>query len=211
MDKARWRHAVWRAGGIVLFALAPLGLSAGQSEWPSLRGPNHDGSASPGSRFGRTAGSLAVRWRAKLGSGYSGVAIASGRAVTMFSGRPPGRRRCLRRGHWSAGVAHRDRPYAQRPRTVRSTAPSRHPPSPTDVCSRSAHAVNWSPWSWPRGRLLWRADLVAREGARQPDYGFASSPIVVGRRPGSGDRRRQGTRGSRVRPRHRCAALDCGR
>ena len=96
MDKARRRHAAWRAGGIVLFALAPLGLSAGQTEWPSLRGPNHDGSASPGSRFGRTAGSLTVRWRAKIGSGYSGVAIASGRAVTMFSdGR--GRRHCLRR------------------------------------------------------------------------------------------------------------------
>jgi hypothetical protein len=60
-------------------------LPAAESAWPSLRGPNYDGSATAGTRFGGSEGRLAVRWRAKIGSGYSGVAIAASRAVTMFS------------------------------------------------------------------------------------------------------------------------------
>ncbi|MET0214817.1 MAG: PQQ-binding-like beta-propeller repeat protein [Vicinamibacterales bacterium] len=178
MDKARRRHAAWRAGGIVLFALAPLGLSAGQTEWPSLRGPNHDGSASPGSRFGRTAGSLTVRWRAKLGSGYSGVVIASGRAVTMFSD-----------GRQDVAVAFDVGTGQQAWRIeIGPTLNGRDgsfdgPISTPAIADGRVFALG------PRGqlvavelatgRLLWRADLVAREGARQPDYGFASSPIVV--------------------------------
>jgi hypothetical protein len=33
----------------------------------------------------RMPGAPAVRWRARLGSGYSGVVVSGGRAVTMFS------------------------------------------------------------------------------------------------------------------------------
>src|SRR5688572_9465483 len=66
-----------------------LGLActapASADEWPGLRGPNHDGSAARGSRFGAGSGAPVVRWRAGLGSGYSGVAVSGGRAVTMFA------------------------------------------------------------------------------------------------------------------------------
>ena len=57
---------------------------ASDQEWPGLRGPHHDGGAS--GRLEATEGAgFAVAWRAALGSGYSSVAVAGGRAVTLFS------------------------------------------------------------------------------------------------------------------------------
>jgi PQQ-like domain len=176
MDKARRRLAAWWTGGIVLLALAPPGLGAAQSEWPSLRGPNHDGSASLGSRG--TAGSLAVRWRAKLGSGYSGVAIASGRAVTMFS---DGRQDIAIAFDVSTG---QEAWRIEIGPTLKGRDGSFDGPISTPAIA-DGHVFALGPRGQlvavelASGRLLWRADLVAREGARQPDYGFASSPIVV--------------------------------
>ena len=68
--------------GVLAFACA---VPVAADDWPGLRGPNHDGSARRGSRFGAGPGTPVVRWRARLGSGYSGVAVSGGRAVTMFS------------------------------------------------------------------------------------------------------------------------------
>jgi len=119
-----------------------------------------------------------VRWRAKLGSGYSGVAIASRRAVTMFS---DGRRDVavafdVDTGQEAWRVEIGD--------TLKGRDGSFDGPISTPAIGDGrvfalvprGHLVAVD---LATGRLLWRADLVAREGARKPDYGFASSPIVI--------------------------------
>jgi enterochelin esterase-like enzyme/outer membrane protein assembly factor BamB len=53
-------------------------------EWPSLRGPEYDGT-SQGGNFANENGKLNVRWKTTIGAGYSGVTIVKGKAVTMFS------------------------------------------------------------------------------------------------------------------------------
>ncbi|HSD28051.1 MAG TPA: hypothetical protein VLL75_12160, partial [Vicinamibacteria bacterium] len=68
--------------------LALIGLGASTAldagDWPGLRGPAHDGTAS--ARLSDEEGSgFDVAWRRPLGSGYSSVAVAEGRAVTLFS------------------------------------------------------------------------------------------------------------------------------
>ncbi len=57
---------------------------ADSSDWPSLRGPRHDGAAHATLDASEGAG-FAVAWRTALGAGYSAVAVAEGRAVTLFS------------------------------------------------------------------------------------------------------------------------------
>jgi enterochelin esterase-like enzyme/outer membrane protein assembly factor BamB len=177
MDQTRRPHSQWPAG-IVLLALAALGLRAEEREWPSLRGPNHDGSAAIGSRFASSAGSFAVRWRAKIGSGYSGVAIASGRAVTMFS---DGRNDVIAAFDLDSG---RDAWRVEIADTLKGRNGSFDGPLSTPAIADGrvfalgprGHMVAVELAS---GRLLWRADLVAREDARTPEHGFVSSPIVV--------------------------------
>src|SRR5512141_218232 len=55
-------------------------------EWSGLRGPGFDGAARDAQLFPAASKSgLAVGWKTDLGSGYSGLAVASGRVITMFA------------------------------------------------------------------------------------------------------------------------------
>jgi enterochelin esterase-like enzyme/outer membrane protein assembly factor BamB len=70
---------------LALFSLVPgLGL-AGGTEWPHLRGPGFDGEVAGTELFARGETGLSLAWRVPLGSGYSGISIAGGRAVTFYS------------------------------------------------------------------------------------------------------------------------------
>jgi enterochelin esterase-like enzyme/outer membrane protein assembly factor BamB len=127
---------------------------------------------------GGAEGTLALGWRAKIGSGYSGVAIAAGRAVTMFSA---GRDDVLAAFDVATGREFWRIPIGD---TIKGRDGSFDGPISTPaidgerVFALGPHgqlvAVELG-----TGRPLWRVDLVAREGARKPGYGFASSPIVV--------------------------------
>ena len=64
-------------------ALAGVAM-AESSDWPGLRGPRYDGAA-PGALEASEGARFDVAWRARLGAGYSSVAVAEGRAVTLFS------------------------------------------------------------------------------------------------------------------------------
>ena len=61
--------------------LAPVPLFA---DWPNWRGPTYDGVAVEKGVLPKDVVGLQVAWKKPLGSGYSSVAIASGKAVTFF-------------------------------------------------------------------------------------------------------------------------------
>jgi enterochelin esterase-like enzyme/outer membrane protein assembly factor BamB len=67
----------------VVVALAPAAEAAG--EWPNPRGPEFDGSVVATGAFAAEGVGLDLSWKVPVGSGYSGIAIAEGRAVTMFA------------------------------------------------------------------------------------------------------------------------------
>ena len=58
----------------------------GRSDWPQWRGLNRDGIVSHSgiTHFADDYG-LQIVWEKPLGSGYSGISVADGRAITMFS------------------------------------------------------------------------------------------------------------------------------
>ena len=68
------------------FAVLILSASTGTAqEWPQFRGPNVDGIADAPAVFsGALEVSLEVGWKTPIGSGYAGIAIASGLVATMF-------------------------------------------------------------------------------------------------------------------------------
>lgn len=168
-----------RRTAFVLSCLAAACLPLAAQEWPGFRGPNHDGSAPAGSRFGAAEGAMAVRWRAKLGAGYSGVAVSGRRAVTMAASGAEDLLVALDtatgREAWRVAVGE----------THPALDGSFGGPISTPVVAGGrvfalgprGHLVAAD---LATGRVLWRADLAAREGAPKPHYGFASSPVVAG-------------------------------
>lgn len=69
---------------LVFSALAALpAFATAAFEWPHFRGPAHGGPAGAGTL--PAPGSLEVAWKKNLGSGYSGIAVAGGKVVTLYA------------------------------------------------------------------------------------------------------------------------------
>lgn len=164
---------------LVAFALAaPHATPGPETDWPHLRGPSFDGHAVSSVFEGGDFG-LKVAWRAPLGPGYSAVAVSRGTAVTMCSD-----------GASDVVVAFNARSGAERWRralgpTYRGHDGSEDGPISTPLVHRGMVYV-----LDPRGRLtalelergdeVWSLDLVARHGARAPEYGCATTPCAEG-------------------------------
>jgi outer membrane protein assembly factor BamB len=164
---------------LVVAVVCSCGLSAASDQsWPGLRGPRHDGSA-PGGLEARAGAGFVVAWRAALGSGYSSVAVAEGRAVTLFSD-----------GVNDVAVAFDSRSGRELWRsviapTLRGMDGSFDGPIATPALAGDrvfglgprGHLVALDAVT---GRALWRVDLVERETSAVPHYGFSSTPLVAG-------------------------------
>lgn len=182
-------EAFCRTGLLLLTILVPLaafGPSEGSatepgSEWPRWRGPRTDGAA-VGSRAldTREGGSpgLAVAWRKALGSGYSSVSIADGRAVTMFGD-----------GRSDFAVAFDAKTGRELWRYRIAEMYRGHDGSHDGPMSTPALAEGRVFGLGPRGHLfaldaatgeeLWRTHLKHDHGGVEPLYGFATSPLLV--------------------------------
>jgi outer membrane protein assembly factor BamB len=163
----------------VVAVVCSCGLAvASDQEWPGLRGPRHDGGAS--GKLDATQGAgFAVAWRAALGAGYSSVAVAKGRAVTLLSD-----------GQNDLAVAFDSRTGKELWRnviapTLRGKDGSFDGPIATPVLT-SDRVYGLGPRGHlfaldaASGRQLWKVDLVEREAAVAPHYGFSASPLVAG-------------------------------
>ena len=70
---------------LLLIALVLLAGSAECQDWPQYRGPDNTGRSMGNGALDRDMFGLAVTWKRPLGSGYSGIVVAEGRGVTMYT------------------------------------------------------------------------------------------------------------------------------
>ncbi len=73
----------WIVPAAIALALGAAPGSALAGDWPSQRGPDHDGSSGEKGAF-KGEVSLTQLWSHEIGVGYSGVSIADGKAVTVY-------------------------------------------------------------------------------------------------------------------------------
>lgn len=165
---------------LLLVLIAATGAAAGASgeDWPRWRGAHFDSTAAdPEGRLDRPF-SLVVRWRRTIGSGYSGVVVAAGHAVTMASD-----------GEKDFLLALDAENGAERWRLPLGAAfPARDgssggPVSTPAIDAGTVYALG------PRGQLAavdlatgaprWQRDLVAELAAVTPHWGFTTSPLVT--------------------------------
>jgi len=165
---ARWVPAL-----IVLLLVGPV-LAA---DWPQWRGPNRDGiSSETGWTYRWPATGPKRLWQARVGEGYSSVAVADGRLYTMgaFGGKDVVT--CL-----DAESGKKIWTYEYACKEFREYSGTRATPTVDRgrvyTLSREAQAFCLDART---GKVFWATDMRKALGVRSPGRGHASSPLVYG-------------------------------
>lgn len=160
---------------VLLWGLATTTAIA--DDWPRFRGPAGDGVAPADDVFDGESPGLGVAWQAGLGSGYSGVSVASGKAVTMFA---------QDGSDWAVAFdAESGRElwrYEIGP-TYKGHDGSHDGPISTPVLDGD-RVYGLGPLGHlfalrlDNGEPLWATHLQEEHEAQKPYYGFSSSPLL---------------------------------
>jgi outer membrane protein assembly factor BamB/enterochelin esterase-like enzyme len=159
--------------------LCALPLYAGPSDWPRWRGQDFNGTSRDEGVFPKEGFQLQVRWRRKLGSGYSGIAVSGGRAVILFSDG--------KLDYAAALDADTGEEIWRTP--LAPTYPGREgandgPVSTPAIADGVVYALgprgNLAALRLDSGEILFRVNLVEELKAALPHWGFGTSPLVFG-------------------------------
>ena len=179
MSEASGRVALASAGLTLLAAVTHAGT---QEDWPRLWGPRGDARFQGEAHVAQGESPKARElWRRRIGSGFSGISVVGGRGYT---GESDGTQ-----DHAVAFDVATGRETWRTPLgpTYRGHDGSRDGPISTPAVEGgriflvSAHGVLFA-LDGASGRKLWQRDLKAEDGAAEPSYGFATSPLVAGDR-----------------------------
>jgi outer membrane protein assembly factor BamB/enterochelin esterase-like enzyme len=149
-------------------------------DWPRWRGQNHDGKAVQKRVFRFDEGyGLEIAWKKPLGSGYSSVSIADGRAFTMFSDSTFDYMISL-----DANSGQELWRYKIDSTYIGHDGSHNGPISTPLITGDKVYGLG------PKGRLfaldaktgnkIWSTHLVNDHKAEAPYYGFATSPVFDG-------------------------------
>jgi outer membrane protein assembly factor BamB len=159
--------------------LASAGLVfADTAEWANWRGPNQDGSVTAQGLFDADNVGLKVEWSRTLGSGYSGIVVTGGRALTMFSD-----------GEFDYLVALDSATGEEAWRYEIDTMYAGHDGSDDGPIGSPAVDDGIVYGLGPKGKLfavsfddgseIWSVRLEEELKATAPSYGFTTTPLVV--------------------------------
>ncbi len=176
-----WLRSTLSLPGLLsVLMILSVAVPGSGEEWSRWRGPNSDTSAHGTGLFdGIQEPELAVSWRQDLGTGYSSVSVADGRAITAYSD-----------GETDFVVAFDADAGDKLWQTVIGPTYPGHDGSHTGpIATPAVHAGKvfmLGPWGSvmaldaASGAEVWRVELVDGYGAVKPHYGFSSSPVAVG-------------------------------
>jgi enterochelin esterase-like enzyme/outer membrane protein assembly factor BamB len=179
-----WRIALSLALGLGLMAQAapafPKSDKGEENDWPNWRGRNYDGVALTKNVFNFSKGyGLKAAWKKKLGSAYSSISIADGRAFTMFSDRASDYLIALDAKSGAELWRYRiDSIYVGQGGS--HNGPSSTPLVDGDKVHGLGRKGQLFALDVKTGKKLWETHLVKDHHALQPFHGFTTSPIVQG-------------------------------
>ena len=159
-------------------AYAQPATEAKDTGWPQFRGPNVDGvSLETGVFTDRGELGLAVAWKATIGEGMSGVAIASGVAVTMAQSEET---------IWVIALdtetGEEQWRYKLAPAYYSPDRTFDGPFSTPLITDRAVIALDrggrLAALDLPTGDLVWSVNLPSELGSRRPYHGYATSPVL---------------------------------
>jgi len=173
----RPRCTLLLAVGALFFLVARI--DAG--EWPQWRGPNRDGVWNESGLIESFASAqIPIRWRAKIGSGYSGPTVAGGRVYVMDRVVEPKQIEGVHCFDWKTGKSlwsHvYDCPYV-------GISFQAGPRASVTINEGRAYSLGTMGhlfcFDAAAGNVLWQRDMKQDFKIRMPIWGIAASPIVV--------------------------------
>lgn len=174
----RRKLAMLAAPGLLVFLAAVAASPSAPGDWPRYRGPKGDGvSHETGLLKTWPASGPRVLWRARLGTGYSGMAVANGRLFTLFGS--AGKELAIAfdaatgKELWRAQLGP-DRQDGM------GGGPRATPTVDGDLVYVMGAEAKLAALEAATGKARWRLDLVAQQGARVPQWGVSTSPVVEG-------------------------------
>jgi outer membrane protein assembly factor BamB len=175
----------WRGGGSVSGASSVEGVSftnvpsiASTGDFPQFYGPSRNAVLNgPELETNWVKHPPKVLWRREVGAGWSGFAVKDGLAITQEQAGEQELVVCYEmltgRKIWTHGETAR---YAT---TIAGEGPRATPTIQNGrvYCFGSTGILNCM--ELRSGRVLWTVDCAKEQGAKVPDWGYASSPLVV--------------------------------
>ncbi|HEV2846818.1 MAG TPA: PQQ-binding-like beta-propeller repeat protein [Thermoanaerobaculia bacterium] len=146
-------------------------------DWPQFRGARRDGVAVAAGPIAPWRGSPKVRWRARLGEGYSGVSVAAGAVYTTYARED---------GEYIARFDDRDgrevwkRWIGANFQAEFTSGPRATPAVDGDSVYVLGSLGNLVALNAASGEERWSVDLGQRFAVPQPRFGYASSPLLAG-------------------------------
>ena len=163
---------------LVAAALSSWSPDVLAGDWPGYRGPNRDGRSSETGLLERWPESgPVVRWRIPLGTGYSGIAVAGGRVVTLFGA--GGDELAASFDAESGEEVWRFRLGANF-RNNQGHGPRSTPTIDGDLVYVLGARSKLYALETATGSVRWGLDLVKDLGSRVPEWGTSTSPLIDG-------------------------------
>lgn len=162
---------------------ALVAAPAAAGEWPHWRGPGFDGRVPDAEALPLASTPLALRraWARPLGVGYAGIAVRGALLVSMYG---DGREDLVVALDAASGTPRWT--HVIGPMFPAGGGSEGGPKSTPTIDGDTVYALG------PNGALLalaladgtqrWRVELTASAGAVRPQFGFATSPLVIGER-----------------------------
>ncbi|WP_404309805.1 outer membrane protein assembly factor BamB family protein [Neorhodopirellula lusitana] len=165
---------------LALIAFGLLAIPSNAQDWPSIRGPQYDGSAAAGDTdLAEGPLQLKVVWKRPIGSGYSGVVKSGDRLVSAMADVAADQEYVV------AMSAETGETLWKTPtgKVMKGANGSFDGPVSTPAVDQ-VRAYHLSPlgilaaYSLDDGRVVWQHDLLKEYAAKSNFYGFGASPIV---------------------------------
>jgi outer membrane protein assembly factor BamB len=161
----------------VATAAPPAPSAASPTDWPQWRGPERTGvSTETGWRTDWAANPPKPLWKASVGTGYSAVAVAAGRAYTMGWADGKDTVFCLNADTgaeiWKHTYTCEEGEYP---------GPRCTPTVDGAVVYTLSRAGNLFCFDAAKGTIVWQVQASKQFGAKVPRWGFACSPLVLGK------------------------------
>ena len=145
--------------------------------WPHYRGINRDGISPEKLTFGAEA--LETSWKAKLGIGFSSIAISDGLLYASGNANDQDTLHCLDaktgKSAWTFSYAQKLDP------NLYEGGPNATPTIAGETVFIMAKDGFTAALDTKSGKVIWQKNLAQELGAQKPQWGFSGSPTVIGR------------------------------